>query len=641
MHKTQFQNLFKPGRIGSMSLNNRLVMPPMGTNLGTEDGFVTQRSIDYYGERAKGGVGLIIVELSCVDSPVGKAILRQLAIDDDKFIPDLGKLAQVIQSHGARAAIQLHHAGRQAQFNITGHQPVAPSTIPAPDGEMPRELTELEIATIVTRFAEGAERAKQAGFDGIEVHAAHGYLVSQFLSPLSNQRKDSYGGSLENRARMLLETIKAIRERVGEDYPVWCRLSAMEIGVEGGITLEETQVVAQLAEKAGVDCIHVSAHLVGPARRSPMVQPPGTFVQMAEEIKKVVSVPIITVGVITPELGEAVLEEGKADFIAIGRALLADPDMLKKVVSGRGGDVTPCIRCMTCLDSILWRAEGVCCTVNAALGREREYELKPAKSPKRVIVVGGGPGGMEAARVAALRGHKVVLFDDGVELGGQLLIASKPPFKGTIDTFRQYLVGQMARLGIELRLAERFTADSLDGLKPDAVVLATGIIPFVPPIPGLENVPYLRATDVLLGARTGERVAVIGGELVGCETALHLVEQGKNVTIMRRGMELAAKVSSPIKVPLIRRLQFKGASVLTGIEYEEVTNAGVVVRTGAGERKMVEADTIVLAAGARPNTELLDSIKKKLSRIFLVGDCVEPRGIREAVDDGYQAGLAV
>ena len=296
---------------------------------------------------------------------------------------------------------------------------------------------------------------------------------------------------------------------------------------------------------------------------------------------------------------------------------------------------------MTCLDSLSWRTEEVCCTVNAALGRERESELKPAKSPKMVVVVGGGPGGMEAARVAALRGHKVVLFDDGDQLGGQLLIASKPPFKGTIDTFRQFLVGQMARLGIELRLAERFTADSLDGLKPDAVVLATGIIPFVPPIPGLENVPYLRATDVLLGARTGERVAVIGGELVGCETALHLVEQGKNVTIMRRGMELAAKVSSPIKVPLIRRLQFKGASVLTGIEYEEVTNAGVVVRTGAGERKMVEADTIVLAAGARPNTELLDSIKKKLSRIFLVGDCVEPRGIREAVDDGYQAGLAV
>jgi len=231
MDKTQFKKLFEQGRIGSMSLNNRLVMPPMGTSLGSDDGFVTQRAIDYYEERAKGGVGLIIVELTCVVSPAGKIFRRQLTVDDDKFIPDLGKLAQAIQRHGAKVAIQLHHGGRQAQSSVTGEQPVAPSPIPALDCETPRELTELEIATIVTRFAEGAERAKQAGFDGVEIHAAHGYLVSQFLSPLSNQRRDSYGGSLENRARMLLETIKAIRERVGEDYPVWCRLSAMEIGV--------------------------------------------------------------------------------------------------------------------------------------------------------------------------------------------------------------------------------------------------------------------------------------------------------------------------------------------------------------------------------------------------------------------------
>jgi 2,4-dienoyl-CoA reductase-like NADH-dependent reductase (Old Yellow Enzyme family) len=567
----QFPKLFEPGRIGSLELKNRLVMPPMGTNYALKDGSVTQRQTDYYEERSKGGVSLVIVEISCVDSPVGKAAVRQIYVDDDRFIPGLSKLAEAIKRHGARAAIQIHHAGRQTSAKLTGHQPVAPSPIPVPGGEQPRELALSEIATLVPRFAEAAERAKKAGFDGVEIHGAHGYLISQFLSPLSNHRRDAYGGSLENRARFLLEVIEAIRERVGRDYPVWCRLSAMEIGAEGGITLEETQVVAQMAEKAGLDAIHVSAHQVTPARRPPMAQPPCLFVPLAEGIKKVVSVPVITVGRIPPELAEGVLRDGKADFISIGKALLVDPYLPQKVATGRTGDIRPCIYCLACLDSISWRKEGVCCVVNPTLGREREYELKPAESPKKVVVVGGGAGGMEAARVAALRGHKVVLFDEGEELGGQLLLASKPPFKDTIETFRQYLVGQVTKLGVELRLRERFTPDMLNELKPDVVVLATGVRPFIPQIPGIQSEKVLQASEVLVGAETGERVAVIGGELVGCETALYLMERGKKVTIMRRGPELATKVHHFIREPLLGRLQFKGVSMLTGVEYEEIT----------------------------------------------------------------------
>ena len=641
MNRKQFTKLFEPGRIGSLELKNRLVMPPMGTNYALKDGSVTQRQIDYYEERAKGGVGLVIVEISCVDSPVGKAAVRQICIDDDRFIPDLSKLAESIKRHGAKAAIQIHHAGRQTSSKLTGHQPVAPSPVPIPGGEQPRELTLSEIASLVTRFAEAAERAKKAGFDGVEIHGAHGYLVSQFLSPLSNHRRDAYGGGVENRARFLLEVIEAIRERVGSDYPVWCRLSAMEIGVEGGITLEETQVVAQMAEKAGVNAIHVSAHQVTPARRPPMAQPLCLFVPLAEGIKKVVSVPVITVGRIPPELGEGVLRDGKADFISIGKALLADPHLPHKVAVGEVGDITPCICCLTCLDSIGWRREGVCCVVNPTLGREREYELKPAESPKKVVVVGGGPGGMEAARVAALRGHKVVLFDVSDELGGQLILASKPPFKDTIETFRQYLVRQVTKSGVELRLRERFTLDLLDELKPDVVILATGVKPFIPQIPGIQGQKVLQASQVLVGAKTGERVAVIGGELVGCETALYLMEQGKKVTIMRRGPEFATKVHQFIREPLLGRLQFKGVSMLTGVKYEEITEAGVVIRTGAGERKIVEADTIVLAAGAVPNTELLAALKGKVAQVVSVGDCVEPRGIREAVEEGYRAGLDI
>jgi 2,4-dienoyl-CoA reductase-like NADH-dependent reductase (Old Yellow Enzyme family)/thioredoxin reductase len=641
MSQKQFPKLFEPGWIGSLELKNRLVMPPMGTNYALKDGTVTQRQIDYYEERAGGGVGLVIVEISCVDSPVGKAGVRQICIDDDRFIPDLSRLAEAIKRHGVKAAIQIHHAGRQTSAKFTGHQPVAPSPIPAPAGEQPRELTLSEIAILVGRFAEAAERAKRAGFDGVEIHGAHGYLISQFLSPLSNRRQDAYGGDLEKRARFLLEMIEAIRRRVGRSYPIWCRLSAMEIGVEDGITLEETQVVARLVEEAGVDAIHVSAHQVTPARRPPMAQPPCLFVPLAEGIKKVVSVPVIAVGRIPPELGEGVLHEGKADFISIGRALLADPHLPQKVAMGRIEDITPCISCLTCLDSATWRREGIFCVVNPALGREREYELKPAVSPKKIVVVGGGPGGMEAARVAALRGHKVVLFDDGDELGGQLLLAAKPPFKDTIETFRQYLVGQLTKLGVELRLRQRFTADVLGEIKPDVVILATGVKPFIPQIPGVQSKKVLQANEVLNGAETGERVAVIGGELVGCETALYLVEQGKKVTVMRRGPELAAKVQQFIREPLVGRLQFKGASILTGVEYEEITEAGVVIRKGTGEREVVEADSVVLAAGAVPNTELLADLQDKVARVFLVGDCSEPRGIREAVEEGYRAGIEI
>jgi 2,4-dienoyl-CoA reductase-like NADH-dependent reductase (Old Yellow Enzyme family)/thioredoxin reductase len=641
MIQKQFRKLFEPGCIGSMEVKNRLVMPPMATSLALKDGTVTDRQIDYYEERAKGGAGLVIVEITCVDSPVGKGNVRQIAIDDDRFIPGLTRLAEAIKRHGARVAIQLHHAGRQTSARWTGYQPVAPSSIPMPGGEQPRELTLEEIATLVTRFGEAAERAKRAGFDGVEIHGAHCYLICQFLSPLSNHRQDAYGGSIENRARFLLEVIAAIRKKVGREYPVWCRLSAVEIGAEGGVTLEDTQVVAKMAEKAGVDAIHVSAHTVTPARRPPMAQPPCAFVPFAEGIKKVVSIPVIAVSRIPPELGEEVIREGKADFIAIGRPLLADPQLPQKVATGRMEDIRPCLYCLTCLDSLNWRKEGVCCVVNAALGREREYQVKPAESPKKVVVVGGGPGGMEVARVAALRGHKVVLFDDGDELGGQMLLAVKPPFKETIETFRQYLVRQVTKSGVELRLRQRFTADLLAELKPDVVVLATGVTPFIPQIPGIQSKKVVQASQVLAGAETGEWVVVIGGELVGCETALYLAERGKKVTIMRRGPELAIKVHQFIRIPLIGRLQYRGVSILTGVEYEEVTDSGVVFRNGVGERKVVEADTIVLAAGAKPNTELLASVEGKVSHVLCVGDCVQPRGIREAVEEGYRAGLDI
>jgi len=637
-----FEKLFEPGKIGAMELKNRIVMPPMATGFASDDGSVTDRLIAYYEERAKSGPGLIIVEITCIDSPVGRGLATQINIDDDRFIPGLARLARAIKQHGVRAAIQLHHAGRQTSSRVTGFKPVAPSPIPGRDGEMPKELTVDEIKRLVECFAQGARRAREAGFDGVEIHGAHGYLVSQFLSPLSNKREDEYGGSVENRARFLVEIIKAVRSKVGHGFPLWCRLSAVEMNIEGGITLEETKVVARLAQEAGVDAIHVSAHSAGVVRRPPMAQPPGALIEYAEGVKKAVSVPVIAVGRITPELGEEALRQGKADFIAMGRQFLADAHVVEKIADGRLDDITPCLRCFFCLDSLgRRRGKGVQCVVNPTLGREREWALLPAGRPKKVVVVGGGPGGMQAAIIAAQRGHRVTLFERANELGGQLLLAARPPFKDNIEVYRRYLVNQVTKLGVEVRLGQKFTPELLPALKPDVVVLATGVEPFIPEIPGIRGKNVLLANQVLNGAETGQRVAIIGGELVGCETALYLLEKGKQVTIMRRGARLATKVNRSIRGPMLERLRAKGATILTGVDYQKITSAGVVIKDNAGKEKIVEADTVVLATGATPNDELVALLKGKVPRLVRIGDCVTPRSIKEAVEEGYQAGMTI
>ena len=639
----QFAKLLEPGKIGQMTLKNRMVMPPMATNLGSGEGYVTQRSKDYYEARARGGIGLVIVEYTCVDAPEGRASRQQLIIDDDKFIPGMKELVETIQRHGARAALQLQHAGRQAQSNVTGHQPVAPSPIPSMDGEMPRQLTEAEIARLIACFAQAAVRAKKSGFDGVEIHAAHGYLASQFLSAASNRRQDRYGGSVENRARFVIEILEAIRREVGREYPVWCRLSGSEIGVEDGITIEETMQVARMAEEAGADAIHVSAHAVGLRRSPPMAQRPGVLLPLAEAVKKAVSIPVIAVSRIDPPLGETALQQGKADFIAFGRALLADPKVANKMVSNRLDDVKPCIYCGNCLDSIQVSHDAILCMVNPALGREREYSLTKAPRSKKVLVVGGGPAGMEAARVAASRGHKVQLYEKGQELGGQLLLAQIARHKQSIGDLTRYLSKQMDKQGVEVHLATEATADLIFKEAPDAVVLATGISPLIPDIGGVEGGNVVLAADVLTGrVKVGDRVAIIGGELVGCEVANFLADAGKKVTLMRRGAELALKVNLSIREPLLYRLSSKEeVTILTGIQYREITADGVLIIDKDGREQTIEADSVVLAAGARPNAELLPILKEKVPEVYPVGDCAGPRNILESMREGYRAGLSL
>ena len=616
-------------------------MPPMGTNFAAEDGQVTEQLVDYYEERAKGGVGLIIVEASCMDFPLGQLISRQLRVDEDQHILGLSRLVERVHSHGAKIALQIAHGGRLARARAHQLQPVAPSAIPAPGRETPRELTVGEIGEIVLRFTKAAGRAKKAGFDAVELHGAHGYLFHQFFSRASNKRQDQYGGDLRGRARLHLEALKEVRQEVGPNYPVLSRVTATEYGIQDSITLEETCQLAALLEKAGLDAIDVSGFAYGfshPIQRASGPHQPGFLVPLAEGVKRVVGIPVITVGRLDPELGEKALQEGKADLVAFGRSLIADPYLPSKAAKGRLEDIRYCTGCTKCRDALI-AGGSIICEVNPALGREKAYRLAPAARPKRVVVVGGGVAGMEAAQVAAQRGHQVWLYEQGPSLGGQLLVAAKPPEKENLAKLNQHMIAQVNKLPVKLKLGERATPGVLESLKPEAVVLATGSRPVVPDIPGMGKLPVVQAVGVLEGkVKVGERVVVIGGELVGCETAEYLAERGKRVTVTRRSKEMATKMNPTPRQHLLRRLSEKGVTLLPGVKYEGITEKGLEIIDSDGKRRLLEADTIVLAAGAQANDELGKALEGKGAEIYRIGDCVEPRNIKEAIAEGYAIG---
>ena len=530
----EFEKLLESVSIGDVRLKNRIFMPPMGDRY-SRDGFVTEQQKDYYAARAKGGAGLIIVAWGHVDAELGRwGGGPQLALDDDKFIPGLKELAWAIKRHGARAAIQIGHVGGRTQAHL---QPVGPSSVPHFNYKAPRALTVAEIKGIVRLFVRAAGRAKESGFDGVELHAAHGFLLSEFLSPVWNKREDEYGGSLKNRTRFLVELVRAIKMKLGQSYPIWCRLNCEEPGWVGGITPSEAQAIARILQDAGVDAIHISKDtqvLTG----MPAFHPSGFMLPMANAIKKAVSVPVLVAGWVSPQLGEKSLRERKADLIGFGRALIADPELPNKLQSGEVEDIVPCIRCYRCQgDRKTWdlvdSAGGIRCSVNAAVGRERECEITPAIKGQTVLVVGGGPAGMEAARVAALRGHAVMLYDANARLGGQLLWASMPPLKETLHAFRDYLVTQLTKLGVRIQLGEEVTSELVASMRPDVIILATGARPIVPEIPKGDGGTLAAAESALDGKiNVGTKVVVLGGGMTGAETAEWLADQGKHVTIV-------------------------------------------------------------------------------------------------------------
>ena len=630
--------LFEPIKIGTMKLKNRIVMPPMGTNFASEDGFVTKRLVNYHVERAKGGVGLIIVEGAYVE-PRGKGSVRQLAVDHDDKISGLKELAAAIQANGAKAALQLFHGGRQSQSLIIGTQPVSASEVFCRlTRETPRALTVEEIQDVIEAFAEGARRTKAAGFDAVEIHGAHGYLINQFLSPLTNKRTDEYGGDVKGRTRFLLEILELTRDKVGSDYPILCRINGDDY-IEGGLILEETKKIAQMLEAAGVDVLHVSGGIYDspvPVTSGPMALPRGHMVHLAAGIKKVVNVPVIAVGRINdPELAEKILLEGKADLVSMGRALLADPDLPKKAAAGALDDIRSCTACDECMARLFFNKD-IACSVNAALGREDEYRIRKAQVAKRVLIVGGGPAGMEAARVSALRGHEVVLYEKRDRLGGQLNLAVVPPHKEEMKSVAPYLESQIRKLGVKVVLGEEVTPLLVEKIKPDVVFIATGSVPAIPEILGVEGDHVVTAHDLLAGkASVKERVVVVGGGMVGAETAEFLAEKGKKMTILEMLGRIGIDMVPMAILMLYQRLKKLGVAMITNAKVQRITEDGVVYEKD-GEKQTVEADSVVLAAGSKPNISLMKALKGKVAEIYAIGNAKETGNVLEAIHEASQ-----
>lgn len=642
MRMNPYPGLFQEGMIGKMKVKNRVVMPPMATNFAGPSGEPTERLIRYYAERAKGGAGLIIVENVQVKYPQGKNVACQLRLDRDKYIPGYQELAEAVQVYQARIFLQIHHAGRE-YHDIEGEEAVAPSQIPCGFLQQPvRELRSDEIEDLVDRFAKTAFRAKQAGMDGIEFHGAHGYLINQFMSPYTNQRIDSWGGSFERRMRFPLKIIEKTRELVGHEFPLSFRLSADEF-VTGGLSLDDSKRIARTLEDAGIDVLHVSCGIYESIVKllEPMRFEEGWRSYLAEEIKKNVSIPVITVGQIrTPMVAERILQEGKADFVAVGRTLIADPEWPRKAEEGRPEDIRKCISCnIGCIGGHVFGDLYMRCTVNPVVGHERLEgwpRLIPAEKKKKVVVAGGGPGGMEAARVAACRGHDVVIYEKDDSLGGQIKTAVKAPGKEKLNFILEYYTNQFKKLGLRVNLGTELNDRVIADEGPDVLIVATGAEPLVPDITGMDGPNVLIGWDILSGKTPvhGEVVAIAGGGLVGCETALYLAEQGKQVTIIEMTSELASNMEPITRFDLLTdRIPNAGIRSITDHVIMEVSEKGVTVLDHHGKKSFIQADHVVNALGSR-SVNGLEAMRGKVPEVYVIGDSKEPRQIINATFEG-------
>ena len=691
-----YEKILEPGRIGTVKTRNRIVKPGAGMLMWHEDDVHMREEVKAFYERfAQGGVGLLIVEAVTVDYPWGARYRNRYRIDDDKFLPGLCELADVIHKHGCPTFLSTNHDGPwqvhwgNEQNPLYPGPPVAASNVWLKNpydhhNEEPRPLTVSEIDGIVEKFANAALRARKAGFDGIDLNASSSHLFQSFLSPFWNKRDDAYGGSLENRARFLTEVIRAMKNRAGSDFPVSVILNGVEIGLAIGadncFSHEDSRKAARLAEEAGADAIQVRSHWIGrhvagflpellfyPAPPLPLEKFPkeydasrlgaGANIKLAEGFKETLSVPVMVVGRMDVDLGESVLRQGTADFISMNRRLHADPELPNKLTAGHPDDIAPCTACDFCLGGAgRCRVNGLSGTVHTAIDK--------AKKKKRVIVIGGGPAGMEAARVSALRGHSVTLFERSVKAGGLLPLAAmvKGSHPENLPELIRYFERQLKKLGVRVELGREADSAVVKAANPDAVFLAIGGNTTVPDIKGINRSNVISGAELhkrlkffsrFFSPETlrslsrfympiGKKAVVIGGAVQGCELAEFLMKRGRNVTLVDQSETLGTGLTLAMQEQLFRWFEENRLPMISGVrEYVEINDRGLVLITREGQKLEIEADTVIPALPLRPNTDILEDLKTSVPEVYAVGDCGAPGLIVDAIGSAFNAAYLV
>ena len=633
-------HLFSPFTIRGKTIKNRTVVPAMVTDFCTDEGKATDRYIAYHEAKAKGGFGLIITEDYAID-PRGRGFKNVAGLWNDEQIESHSRLPARVHQYGATILAQIYHCGRQTNRDAIGCAPVAPSPIPCPFGtDIPEELSIAEIMSLVEKYGDTALRAKKCGFDGVEIHGGHGYLITQFMSPYSNKRVDEYGGSFQNRLRFALEVIENVRAKCGEDFIVGMRISADEM-VEGGLTLEDAKAIVPFLERAGVDLLNVSVgnYLAVDLNVASAYTKHAWFVDMAKEIKEICTIPVIAVSRINdPVLADSIIRSGKADFTAMGRASLADPEMPNKAQAGKFDEIRHCIGCNHGCLGTLFHDNPIQCVLNPTLGKELNCDIAKATKTKRVMVIGAGPAGLEAAISAKKAGHTVTVYEKENHAGGQFYLAAIPPSKGEISDFVQWQVNQCNKLDVPIIFNSSVNIDMVRELAPDTVIVATGAEPASPPLKGIEKLQVVFANDILAGKIfPGERCVVIGGGQVGAETAHYLAQQLRKVTILEMGNEIAAEEAIGPKWQLVKALENRKVEMCTGVRVEEITDAGVITNDGI----TYLADTVVLATGSKPVNQLYQLLSQDNFDVHVIGDAKQVRQVLHATTEGFELGRAL
>jgi 2,4-dienoyl-CoA reductase (NADPH2) len=677
--ETRFDRLLSPYAIGHVKLKNRMVKLAASMGVSQEDGQISDLNLCFYETVAKGGMGLILIEHGFVDFPFGISGPGRIGNSSDLHLPGLTELARVIHKSHVPCFIQLGHSG-PTQHKSIKQQPVAASSLsrsenPHPTYPQARELTREEIKVLVEKYVRAAERAKKAGFDGVEVHGAHNYLVNSFFSRAWNKRHDEYGcDSFENRTRFAVGILQAIRAAVGPDFVVGMRINGAEYGIQGGLTPEESQQLARILEQAGAEYLNVTSWGYGPYNRltypeqilfpepqvdlAEKVKSPGALVHLAAAVKKAVTVPVLAVGRLDAQLGEQILANGMADLIGLNRRFWADMEYGNKIAQGRLEDIAPCTGCLECLSRVEL-AQPIRCRINAVFGRGYDFALTMAERKKKVLIVGGGPGGMEAARVAARRGHDVSLYEKESRLGGLVPLAAM--IKGTeiedLPALSCYLERQVRKAGVKVHLGTEVDAALIGRERPDAVIVASGGVPAVPGIPGIDKSLVVSSESLHRQAKLfmrfaspellrwlskfylpiGKSVIIIGGQIHGCETAEFLVKLGREVTVIETSEALGKGLPEVSRPRLLWWLAKKGVLLLSGATIIGIKDKGVEIITKEGERQALTADTILTVISPTPNTALYEALKGRVPELHLIGDAKEgTRLILGAVSDGSE-----